>query len=58
MPYFVTLTATDIDVTAANKGKENRKYRPLRLYYEGWYYWQMIMFTTRTARQDIGTCIF
>jgi len=58
MPYDVTLTVTEVDVTDANEGKENRKYHPLHLYYKGWYYWQMSTYVARNACQDIGTCIF
>jgi hypothetical protein len=58
MPYYVTLTVTEVDVTAANKGKENSKYHPLRLYYAASYYLQIFTCTTRTAHQDIGACMF
>jgi hypothetical protein len=58
MPYYVTVTVTEFDLTAANKVKENIKYHPLVLYYEGWYYWQILTCTTRTAHQNIGACTF
>ena len=32
MPDYVIFTVTEVDVTAANKGKENRKYHPVWLY--------------------------